>query len=325
MNLYFFSYLPILALFYWISCYRAEYLLYFVFLGIPMMEWIFPLSPSIYLKPRKKEKSDDLALTLWYPIQILLFLTFLSFHSFHSFHSLSHLPKIQRFVTDAVVMGLVMSLGINVAHELIHKTEKGNGKKKWFGKRLLEMSYYGGWEWQHLLFHHKNVGLPHDPATAPLGMTVYEFVPRSIRGTLLQAFHHDPFQWIQSMSYSLAFTGIVVRVMGMRAGLFHMTSAAISVVFLEMINYLEHYGLKRNNEEEYVKEHHSWDAPFVWSSLFLFKLPLHSDHHLHAWKPFSALNVREHSPKMPCSYPVMLLASLCPPLFFRMVHPQIQG
>jgi alkane 1-monooxygenase len=71
---------------------------------------------------------------------------------------------------------------------------------------------------------------------------------------------------------------------------------------------------------EKVKEEHSWDAPFVFSSFFLFKLPLHSDHHLHSFKPYSELQVLDKSPKLPYSYPIMIILSLFPPIYFNMIH-----
>ncbi len=51
--------------------------------------------------------------------------------------------------------------------------------------------------------------------------------------------------------------------------------ASISVLFLENVNYLEHYGLLRkkiNGVYERVNITHSWNAPHRFSNYILFKL-----------------------------------------------------
>jgi alkane 1-monooxygenase len=56
-----------------------------------------------------------------------------------------------------------------------------------------------------------------------------------------------------------------------------------AIMYLEIINYIEHYGLKRkklsNGEYEKVNIKHSWNAPHRFSNYLLFKLQRHSDHH----------------------------------------------
>jgi len=205
-----------------------------------------------------------------------------------------------------------MGLGINVAHELIHKT---NPIHKWFARRLLEFSGYGFWEMQHIMYHHKNVGLMMDPATAPRGMSIYQFIPRSIWGTIQQSYEWDSIEFLLTIHRTSMIQLFLSLFFGFQIYLFHLKSSCFSIVFLEIINYLEHYGLTRSTDEK-VNEAHSWDAPYTWSSLILFKLPFHADHHINAWKSYSELRVRESSPKYPFSYPIMILISLLPPLFF---------
>jgi alkane 1-monooxygenase len=261
------------------------------------MEFLLPL-PKIYLSARPKKQIDNLLLHLWYPIELIAFISFIITKQFT--------------LIDSLTMSLIMALGINVAHELIHKPQYIH---KWFGRRLLEFSSYGFWEWQHLFYHHKNVGLHEDPATAPLGMSIYEFVPRSIYGTIVQAWKHDPQKFMLSLCNTLMIQIFLYYVFDFQVLKFYCQSAFFSIIFLEMINYLEHYGLLRKPTEK-VTEIHSWDAPYSWSSLFLFKLPFHADHHINSYKSYTELKIRESSPKYIISYPVLLLVSLIPPLFF---------
>lgn len=298
MSIFIANYIPVLLTFYWIYQRQSINLLYFVFIALPLMEILLPL-PINFLASRTKKPIDNFLLHLWYPIEIILFTLFINTKQFT--------------LIDSVVMSLIMALGINVAHELIHKPACIH---KWFGRRLLEFSGYGFWEWQHLYYHHRNVGLPNDPATAPLGMSVYQFVPRSIYGTIVQAWKHNPAEFILSVHRTFVIQMFLNLFLGFQVARFHFYSSFFSILFLEMINYLEHYGLTRK-EDEKVNEIHSWDAPYLWSSLLLFKLPFHADHHINAWKSYYELKVRDSSPKYPFSYPIMLLISLVPPLFFK--------
>lgn len=300
MNIYWTSIIPVLLSYYWILNQCSINLLYLVFVIIPLLEMVVPL-PICFLNPRKKSSSDNFLLHLWYPLEIAMFLLFVFTKQFAW--------------QDVMCMSLMMALGINVAHELIHKPQEHH---RWTGRRLLEFTGYGFWEIQHLLYHHKNVGLPHDPATAPKGMTIYRFIPRSIIGTIRQAYLHDPRYFLLTVYKSFLINASIILFYGKHAAFFHFKCCLVSIIFLEMINYLEHYGLVRKPDEK-VYESHSWDAPYYWSSLLLFKLTFHSDHHLNAWKSYPELKVRDYSPKMPFSYPVMLLLSLVPPLFFRCV------
>ena len=298
VSVYFLSYVPLVCTWWWILQHKPFYFLYFVFVGLPLLEFLCPF-PSL-LRPRPWKHEDDVLLYLWYPVEIFTFLLFV--------HTKQHMW------TDSLTMGLITALGINVAHELIHKHHPVH---QWFGRRLLEWSGYGFWEWQHLKGHHKNIGQKNDPAIAPRGMTVYEFVPRCVIGTIKQAWLLDPRKFLNSMGITCCLHVFILSYFGISAALFHLSSACVSIVFLEIINYLEHYGLERSIGEP-VQESHSWDAPYFWSSLLLFKLPFHSDHHLVARKHFSELEAKVDSPKYPFSYPVMVIVSLFPPLFFRM-------
>ena len=301
MSIYLINYLPLFATWYCILQGQSFLFLVFVFLVIPLLETILPL-PIEILQPRPKNFIDDIILFSWYPIELISLILFI-YTKQYSFY-------------DSLTMGLIIGLGINGAHELIHK---GSSMHKWFGRRLLEFSGYGFWEWQHITFHHRNVGFLIDPATAPKGMTIYQFVPRCIIGTIKQALFSQPMRFIVSISLSFLNILIIFILFGYMATSFYISSACMGIIFLEMINYLEHYSLTRQPHEK-VSEIHSWDAPYTWSSIFLYKLPFHSDHHMNASKSYPELRIRNNSPKLPYSYPVMLLASLIPPLFRKITR-----
>jgi alkane 1-monooxygenase len=88
---------------------------------------------------------------------------------------------------------------------------------------------------------------------------------------------------VLSVVAAISFCLLIWRVYGTQAFVLYIVSAFISIAFLEAINYIEHYGLRRekkpNGEYEKVTIRHSWNAPHRISNYLLYKLQRHSDHH----------------------------------------------
>ena len=65
--------------------------------------------------------------------------------------------------------------------------------------------------------------------------------------------------------------------------IFALVVGIISFLFLECINYIEHYGLLRqklaSGRYERVQPHHSWNSNFNVGRITLYELTRHSDHH----------------------------------------------
>ena len=112
----------------------------------------------------------------------------------------------------------------------------------------------------------------------------------------------------------------------MRAALLFAVQAAVAIALLEIINYIEHYGLRRERiggRYEPVREEHSWNADWVVSNWILFNLQLHPDHHVHMQRPYEALQSVPTAPQLPAGYPAMVLLALVPPLWFVVMDPRI--
>ena len=97
---------------------------------------------------------------------------------------------------------------------------------------------------------------------------------------------------------------------------------------LESVNYIEHYGLTRNETEnhqfERVQPHHSWNSNHIIGRLMLFELSRHSDHHYLASRKYQILRSYDNAPQMPTGYPGMILLSLVPPLWFKVMNNQMK-
>jgi len=236
-------------------------------------------------------------------------------------------------------LGITMgAIGINVAHELGHKDQR---YKRVLAGCLLLPSLYMHFTMEHNLGHHKNVGTDVDPASAKAGEPIYVFWLRSMIGTyrnawkiqqrLLSQGDRSFFSWdnhqliylvlqLSSVVMSYLIGGVVMMLM-------FVACAFISILLLETINYVEHYGLRRqrqkNKRYELVRPDHSWNSNHELGRIMLYELTRHSDHHFASHKKYQNLDDHKHSKQLPFGYPTSMLLSLCPPLWFRIMDKRI--
>ncbi|HTN48364.1 MAG TPA: alkane 1-monooxygenase [Burkholderiaceae bacterium] len=247
------------------------------------------------------------------------------------------LPMLELIVFAMAVGTVTGGLGITVAHELGHRSSTLD---RLIAKALLVSVAYGHFFVEHVRGHHVRVATAEDPATAPRGMNVYRFIVRSVVGSFLHAWHLEALRlahhgrspwrldnWVAlGTALSLLLLAVVTAVWGGHAALLFALQAAVAVALLEIINYIEHYGLQRrylDGRYEPVREHHSWNADWVVSNWILFNLQLHSDHHAHMRRPYEALRSAPTAPQLPAGYPAMVLAALLPPLWFAVMDPRV--
>lgn len=100
-----------------------------------------------------------------------------------------------------------------------------------------------------------------------------------------------------------------------------------AVFYLEVINYIEHYGLRRkkdaNGDYEKVTVRHSWNSPHRFSNYLFFKLQRHSDHHENSMKPYQTLLSIEESAQLPHGYIIMTVMAFFPQTFYKIMNPLV--
>ena len=96
---------------------------------------------------------------------------------------------------------------------------------------------------------------------------------------------------------------------------------------LEVVNYLEHYGLCRqkleNGQYERCQPHHSWNSNHIVTNIFLYHLQRHSDHHANPTRSYQSLRHFEGVPELPSGYAGMVLLAYFPPLWFKVMNPKV--
>lgn len=229
-------------------------------------------------------------------------------------------------------------VGITVAHELFHKK---NAFEKALGHVLLMTVSYMHFYIEHLIGHHVHVATPRDPATARRGESLYAFYVRTVSRSWLDAWRIEK-QRLQHRGYShwgyhnrmlwfvalpVMFAAMLGSLFGWQAVFYFFVQSAVGFTLLEIVNYLEHYGLQRrelaSGRYEKVNLAHAWNADQRVTNYFLFKLQRHADHHVHPLRRYQTLRHFEESPQLPTGYPGMMLLALAPPLWRRIMHPRL--
>lgn len=238
----------------------------------------------------------------------------------------------------AVSIGGVTGVSINTAHELGHKTDPF---ERWLSKLALAPVAYGHFFVEHNRGHHVRVATPEDPASARFGETFWEFLPRTVFGSLRSAWDLEkkrlarsgqgPWTWrndnLQSWAMTLVLYGALTAWLGWVIVPFLAIQAVYGFSLLESVNYVEHYGLCRQKQPdgryERCQPHHSWNSNHIVTNLFLYHLQRHSDHHANPTRSYQSLRHFDESPQLPSGYASMILVAYVPWLWFRLMDPKV--
>ena len=274
---------------------------------------------------------------LWFPVQfaVLMLMVWYVPQAAH----LNIAEKLALFFGMGVMSG---TIGIVYAHELMHQK---NALERWLADLLMASVMYSHFRSEHLRVHHLYVGTPRDPVTARYGegfhryfLRVLSECPRSAwaaeaamlaRKRLSPWTTQNPF-----FRYAMLQGGMLLLVflIGGWEGLALFALQAIVAIWqLELVNYVEHYGLTRvhlgEGQYEFVLPRHSWNAAHRASNWLLINLQRHSDHHYKPDRRFPLLQnyPADQAPQLPYGYPVMTTLALLPNLWRRVMNPRVRA
>jgi alkane 1-monooxygenase len=231
-------------------------------------------------------------------------------------------------------VGIIGGVAISAAHELGHRRAR---LERRLSKLALAQTCYGHFFVEHNRGHHARVATPADPASSRLGESLYRFIPRSTLGGVRSAWALERTRFARMGQSHWNFRNDVLNAWLLSAVLFAVMAlwfgatvlpwlvgqAIIGFGMLETVNYLEHYGLRRqqlpDGRYERVRAAHSWNSNTVIANVFLFHLQRHSDHHAHPIRRYQSLRHSDEAPQLPTGYATMMLLALVPPLWRKVM------
>lgn len=231
------------------------------------------------------------------------------------------------------------AFGINIAHELGHRKKK---YEQWMAKALLLTAQYMHFFIEHNRGHHKNVSTEEDPATARYGEWFYAFWFRSVIGSYVSAWKLELsrlkkrnlpwYHWSNEMIFyafcQVGLIAVVAAIFGVKTAGLTLTASVIGFSLLEIVNYVEHYGLVRQKTDKGYKKVlpiHSWNSNHPLGRLLLMEVTRHSDHHYKASRKYQILRHFDDAPQMPTGYPGMIVLATMPPLWFAVMNPRVKA
>jgi len=229
---------------------------------------------------------------------------------------------------------MIGMIGTVPAHELTHRT--WDPVSMFIGRWLLAFSFDTTFSIEHVYGHHRYVSTEEDPATAPRGRNVYHHIVAStIKGNIsawnietkrLKRKDQWPVSWhnrvIRGHLMSALLVAAAGAIGGWQAAAYFTLCALCGKALLEIVNYMEHYGMVRNPKTP-VQPRHSWNTNKRISSWTMFNLTRHSHHHAQGEVPYQDLKPFPDAPMMINGYLTTLIVALIPPLWHRLMTPRV--
>lgn len=308
--------------------------------------WLFTLLDALTgaNQDNPDPQTEEAALTwhkavtlVWFPVQFALLVAMLWYVP-----RADHLDtgeRIALFFGMGVVAG---TIGINYSHELMHQKSR---LERWLADLLLATVLYSHFRSEHLRVHHIHVGTPRDPVTARYNEGFHRFFPRVLLQCPRSAWRAEVamlarkglpwWHWSNPFCRYAQLQGamLVLAVMlGGWSGLGLFLIQAFTAIWqLELVNYIEHYGLTRRHlgggKYEQVLPRHSWNAEHRASNWLLINLQRHSDHHYKPDRRFPLLQTypKHQAPQLPYGYPLMTMAAMVPPVWKRLMNRRVKA
>jgi alkane 1-monooxygenase len=243
-------------------------------------------------------------------------------------HGVTGMQMAGATISSAIYLGL----GIMFGHELAHTKGPTFVLARW----MMALSGIAHFCYAHVYNHHLELASEDDPATSPRGRSIYKHYLLSHFGQSRFLFVMErqrlskigvPFiswknRWIRGYAMSLPSIFLFWFVGGW-IGLGVMVASWVIAAFeLEVLNYLEHYGLIREKGQP-IDYHHSWDvgdSPFTqWGFI---EIGRQADHHdrgeTHFWELDDC-----GAPDTGYGYYAMFAMILVPPVWEAFIKPRL--
>ena len=240
--------------------------------------------------------------------------------------------SVSDFASLTLSVGIGSAVAIPIGHELMHRRSQFDVL---LARLMAALCLYGHMLIEHL-HHHATVGVVAAGETAPRGISIYRFAPSDLLQGLQNArtvervrLRRCGLSWWRNQAlqdYALAFGLALLFVVsfGVAGFILFVGQAVFAVFVFEVITYVHHYGLVRDEGEEPGPQH-AW-AHHCWiTNCLTFNNTFHSDHHLRPRSPYYELHAMYGAPRLPANYITMFWIALVPPLWWRLMDSRLDA
>ncbi len=242
----------------------------------------------------------------------------------------------------AAALASVAQASFIIGHELIHRRSVWERR---IGEFLLASVSYPHYATEHTSIHHALACTPGDAGSAPKGQSFWQYLPRELERNLIEAwcFERDRLARLHLpvWHYTNPFWRYILETVAWYALVYWMGGAWVVLIFaiacasaifaMKLINYVQHYGLRRirlpNGRFERVQPWHSWNASYKLTNWLYYNMQRHPDHHVVASRRYPLLQFYDgdKAPQLPGSYMKMAGLALVPRIWFQAVDPLVEA
>lgn len=312
-------------------------LAFILFTVIPIVEHIIGIDSTHTINDLKEspEKYSYYSILTFLCVPSVIVLSLYSALFFSDTPGLNWIGRIGWMITIGIS---IAALALCAAHELIHRKAL---LERLVGGFLLAFVCHSDFMVVHIRGHHAKVATPSDSSSARIGQSLYHFLLQSYRYTTAHAWvlekeklnrrGYSAFSWRNELIWWNALSIVLGTTYYFYFGplglVFFVGQGFVAITAHHIINYFQHYGLRRckleNGKYEKFTPKHAWGSNFLFSDVLTFHLPRHADHHLNPRCRYQGLRHCDESPQMPLGYLGMFLLSMIPSLWFKVMNSRV--
>ncbi len=239
---------------------------------------------------------------------------------------------LNRFSGIGLSLWMTLLFGTCVAHELIHRRER---KHALLGHVLAGFCGYPALGAEHLA-HHARPGDTRRAEYPRIAESVWWFASRRTLRVGREVFGPGASVWrrtassptaggirVALLATSLAWASFAV--VGGVAGAILYALMVFGVTFgVQLITYIQHWGLGDDSIADRVSYGRGWEDDCRFQAWVTLNISLHDQHHRNSRRPYYRIDLSPDSPRLPAGYVLLMLASLVPWVWRRVMAPAFQ-
>lgn len=218
------------------------------------------------------------------------------------------------------------------AHELIHRRSKGDAR---FGRWIAGVAGYPILGHEHLA-HHARSGDTEAAEWPRVSESVWQFSGRRLCIVARHAFERDKAArarlgndrvgggLIEPALLTLATLTLFTIAGGLPGFLVYLGTIAGVTFGVQVITYLQHWGLGTDNVANAGTQRLAWEDGCRFQAWLTLHLSFHQAHHRSSGTTYYRLDLCPGSPRQPAGYVVLMVLSLIPPLWRRLMLPVLE-